>query len=570
MKHLFKRIVSVIICVALTLTVFSQIGRVQVLADGFEPKAYLTVSVDPSTISQNPGEGFTAIFYFDIESPYDIPGDVVYYTALSGTREVEMDGVVCAKIVWGDVENFGRAAIQVFVKPAYPDPNTSPESDELPLNLFEEGTFYLRCHSTSSILFKNDDGEFVHDLLLKVNCKGSVEQMPETLHFDIAGNTGLPTDDYVTEQKLISGPVYGAAYFNAKRYDEQSAQTGDTVYLTEMQKNLIKWGVIDSVDFIHSINQCGEWHLENPALLFTPDGTFSGLLPPMDHFQPIQADNDDQGEYVLVPVSGYGNVNNSIFTPPGYGETPATGGGRVIQASTYQFIVNRSDGTNESEWYNYSYGYKPVANSNEDYNNWDWFGMVPRGGYDMSKDTRTPEPLSKGDVIDSLTFDGGMAYYPLRMFVNPSASFYSVHTFWNSIFGWQLYGPCGTWESSFFRNDLYPEWQTLQEIYPFSAKEYPIVASFSRSAAPVVESVKRDAGEYLTIDGGITIVVRYSEPAQPTTQLFVGDRILTPEESTPSNVQTFIWEVDANHGREFNISNIVAMNLDGEYFAYNA
>lgn len=86
----------------------------------------------------------------------------------------------------------------------------------------------------------------------------------------------------------------------------------------------------------------------------------------------------------------------------------------------------------------------------------------------------------------------------------------------------------------------------------------------------MVESVKRDAGEYLTIDGGITIVVRYSEPAQPTTQLFVGDRILTPEESTPSNVQTFIWEVDANHGREFNISNIVAMNLDGEYFAYNA
>ena len=569
MKHLFKRIVSVIICMALTLTVFSQTGRVQVLADGFEPTVYLTVSVDPSTISQNPGEAFTAFFNMELFSNEPTPCTACI-TAFSGSREVEEDGITHVTLFTTDESGYTKVQFFVSVKSAYPDPNTSPESNELPLNLFDEGTFYVRCLSYApNIPFKKDNGEFVHDILVKVNCKGSVEQMPDTLHFDIAGNTGLPTDDYVTEQKLISGPVYGPAIFSAKRYDEQSAQTGDTVYLTEMQKNLIKWGVIDSVDFIHSINQCGEWHLENPALLFTPDGTFSGLLPPMDHFQPIQAANDDQGEYVLVPVSGYGNVNNSIFTPPGYGETPATGGGRVIQASTYQFIVNRSDGTNESEWYNYSYGYKPVANSNEDYNNWDWFGMVPRGGYDMSKDTRTPEPLSKGDVIDSLTFDGGMAYYPLRMFVNHSASFYSVHTFWNSIFGWQLYGPCGTWESSFFRNDLYPEWQTLQEIYPFSAKEYPIVASFSRSAAPVVESVKRDAGG-LVIDGGITIVVRYSEPAQPTTQLFVGDRILTPEESTPSNVQTFIWEVDANHGREFNISNIVAMNLDGEYFAYNA
>ena len=481
--------------------------------------------------------------YFDVTLTGANPGQAVSFNtkAYAGSRKATS----AKPIVSLKAGNDGTATTTIIVVVSGLNPDTG--SDPL---YSAESSYVLNCYNIRNALFTDENGNDCENLGVVAKCNGTLETMPNCLKFDITGNTGLPTDDLVFEQKYIEGP-YGGAWIWARRFDEQNKKTGSTVYLTGWQEKFIKWGLIDKVEFKHAADT--SLPLNNPSLEFSNDN-FDGVISGNAEWQPIHAANDDPDETVDVSVSSLDPTKYQqtlasglarLFLPSA-GESALGGVGRQIQAATYQFIVNRSDGVNESEWYNHSIGYKPEAYSNEDYASWDWVNLLPTGGYDMKKDSHAATALKKGDVIKSLTFDGGMAYYPLRMYKMADGRT-TAYTFWPSDYGWQLYAPAYVWDYTYYRSypDLYMQYAAIQGVWPFAGKNYEITASFSRESNPTINSITIPDGTFRPGEL-IPITVRYSEPAKASTVMIVNDKALAPVESSASNIQTFLWKVEEN------------------------
>ena len=473
--------------------------------------------------------------YFDVSLTGAKPGQIVEFSckAVSGSRKADTSEQTIQLTARKDGTATGRISVTVY----RPD----PMSDKEPL-FAEESSFYLNCYNIKNALFKDDAGKDCENLGVEAKCRGTLDKMPGSLSFMINGNTGVPED--VLYDRFTLGQ-----------------KNGDTVELTTLQQNLIKWGLVDTVSYVHT--QDKDLFTGNPILEFQTDEykpLVALVTANLANQVSIKALNDPDGQGVLVPMS------DAIACT----ETSTSYLTRFVQPATWQFAVTASDGNNDKEMYNHSLGFKPVGDDNSDYLKWDWNYLIPAGN-DMSKESvEAVTSLKKGEIIKSLTFDGGMAYYPLRISKNIYGAG-KVYTYWffdGATGDAQLNDAIGWGNPSMFWDATYGASAVKQYIRPVGGKSYPVIARFYRSAAPVVESISVPEGTYYPGEI-VPIIVRYSEPARNNSLLTVNGKTLSPTEKTASNVQTFLWKVEENGDQRLIVSRIVAVNLAGKGFTTN-
>ena len=156
--------------------------------------------------------------YFDVTLTGANPGQAVSFNtkAYAGSRTATS----AKPIVSLKAGNDGTATTTIIVIVFGLNPDTG--SDPL---YSAESSYVLNCYNIRNALFTDENGNDCENLGVVAKCNGTLEKMPNCLKFDITGNTGLPTDDLVLEQKYIEGP-YGGAWIWARRFDEQNKKNG--------------------------------------------------------------------------------------------------------------------------------------------------------------------------------------------------------------------------------------------------------------------------------------------------------------------------------------------------------
>ena len=603
--------------------------------------ARVTVTLDESSIGQNDVAAFTARFSVSLTGAVQGQQVTFKYKALSGSRSVADSGVVKEKTLTADSNGTATGTIEVSANRVDPMADVDP--------VYSEKTYFiLDCFDVKNALFTDSNGTETEALGILVECKGSTAPgtIPDFISFNILGSTGVPDDAFFrpagtfeTKMITVSAPDgNGVIGKTINLYGEHNPDLlkGDTRDLTDGQQLLIKWGLVDNVDFNHlkgdDIKESYPVRQFDNIVSYWDDDSNSykwyfgeGDLKPETTVE-VHAANDPDGVNARI-------CTNNVVTDVKKTDTSALGvtgvktlditSMRLIQPATWEFIVRKNGGS--EDWYNYSRGYRPDGSNLA---GWDPENALPVGGRDLSV-VSTGAAISKGDVITSLTFDGGFAYYPLKIITyeqklgassTPDSSLPTsiqkkiskIHTIQE---GKPLNHSEWTMESSIVYNgdhyyitykngdinqvvdhhwtpDYYAEFlpgtiegeNTTQSFYAFYGNKFDITAQFSRSSAPQIESISVPACEFKPGEL-IPITVKYSEPAKADARMKVNGEYLTPCESTAgisstavhavnasgsgasaSNVQTFLFEVKENGNSRITISEFTVENLDGKPF----
>lgn len=588
--------------------------------------ARVTVTLDESSIEQNDVLDFTARFSVSLTGAVSGQQVSFKYMALSGSRSVTDSGVIKEKTLTAGADGTATDEIDVDAERVDPMADSSP--------VYAEKTYFvLDCFDVKNALFTDSEGADSEALGMLVECKGSTAPgtMPECISFNITGSTGVPDDAFFRpagtfeiETRQVPAPDgNGTIGKQINLLDDHNPDLlkGDTVYLTDGQQLLIKWGLVDNIEFDHlkgdAIKESDPVRqFENIVSYWDSDrNTYQwyfrdGDLIPETTVE-VHADNDPDGVNAQIPV-------NAVISDVKRTDTLSLGSmtyqdleitrSRLVQPATWEFIVRKNG--NADDWYNYSRGYRPNGSN---LTSWDATNALPVGGQDLSL-VSTGAAISKGDVITSLTFDGGFAYYPLKiisyeklegmsgwpdsMFSQKQLNISKVHTI---QVGRPLNHSEWTMESSVVYNgdhtyttykngdinqpvehhwtpDYYAEFypgtiegsSDLRSFYAFYGNKFDITAQFSRSSAPQIESISVPACEFHAGEL-IPITVRYSEPAKANARMLVNGEYLTPVESTganatASNIQTFLFKVKENGDSSIMITEFTTENLDGKAF----
>ncbi|MCR5521373.1 MAG: hypothetical protein K6F44_05640, partial [Lachnospiraceae bacterium] len=389
--------------------------------------ARVTVTLDESTIDQNDVAEFTARFSVSLTGAVQGQQVTFKYKALSGSRSVADSGVVKEKTLTADSNGTATETIEVSANKVDPMADVDP--------VYSEKTFFvLDCYEIKNALFTDETRTDSEAIGMLIECKGSTAPgtMPECISFNITGSTGVPDDAFfrpagtfrtetVTENVLDSNgqPTGDTIGRQVNHYEEHKPELlkGDTVNLTAGQQLLIKWGLVDNVDFDHYKDDDGIKY-SNPAdqwenLFWIREGNH--LTPLYEDFNlhprtmiGIHAGNDPEGVNVQIPTDEIDEEKETLSLGMGI-KIVSTTRSRLIQPATWEYIVRKNGA--DDDWYNYSRGYRPNGTN---LNSWDLENLLPVGGTDVSL-VSTGAAISKGDVITSLTFDGGFAYYPLKI-----------------------------------------------------------------------------------------------------------------------------------------------------------
>ncbi|MBO4497203.1 MAG: hypothetical protein J5739_03255 [Lachnospiraceae bacterium] len=585
--------------------------------------ARVTVTLNSGSVAQEDVVAFTA--RFEVALTGAVPGQQVSfkYKALSGSRSVADSGVIKNCIVTAGQDGTATAEIDVVAE------RVDPMADSDPL-YSEKSFFVLDCYDIKNALFTDETGADSEALGMLVECKGSTAPgtMPGCISFNITGSTGVPDDAFFrpagtfrTEQTWEyvldsngnqTGEKVGKQVNHYEEHDPALLK-GDTVELSDGQQLLIKWGLVDDVAFDHPKDGAGIkntdpirqfqdtvsfWDSETNTYRWLLDGGID--LQPQDMAE-VHAANDPDGVNVQIPTDYVtedvkSNSNASTLT-----RTQDITRTRVIQPATWEFII-RKNGTDD-DWYNYSRGYRPDGS---DLASWDVENLLPVGGQDMSR-VSTGAAISKGDEITSLTFDGGFAYYPLKIItgeerigninapdsglISQGKKFDKIHTIQKGI---PTNQSLWTMDSQVIYNrehvyytglnqDVEKRWtpeyyaefypgiidtdpNKVQSFYAFYGNKFDITAQFSRSEAPTIESISVPACEFRPGEL-IPIMVRYSEPAQASARMTVKSEVLAPVETSASNIQTFLFAVKENGDKSIIITAFDPKNLDGKAFS---
>ena len=594
--------------------------------------ARVKVTLLENSIEQTEVLAFTARFEVSLEGA--VPGQQVSfkYKALSGSRSVVDSGVVKEKTLTAGADGTSTTEIDVAAERVDPMADVDP--------VYSEKTFFiLDCYDIKNALFTNEAGADSEALGMLVECKGSTAEgtMPDCISFNITGSTGVPNDaffrpagtfrtetvmvDVVDDNGQLTGDRIGKQVNHYEEHDPELLK-GETKELTAGQQLLIKWGLVDNVDFDHlkgdDIKESYPVRQFDNIVSYWDDDSNSykwyfgeGDLKPETTVE-IHAANDPDGVNARIGtnnvVTDVKKTDTSTLGVTGVKTLDITSM-RLIQPATWEFIVRKNGGS--EDWYNYSRGYRPDGSNLV---GWDPENALPVGGRDLSV-VSTGAAISKGDVITSLTFDGGFAYYPLKIITYeqkqgassmPDSSLPTtiqkkiskIHTIQE---GKPLNHSEWTMESSIVYNgdhyyttykngdinqvverhwtpDYYAEFlpgtidgeNTTQSFYAFYGNKFDITAQFSRSSAPQIESISVPAREFHPGEL-IPITVRYSEPAKANARMLVNGEYLTPVESTganatASNIQTFLFKVKENGESSIRITEFTTENLDGKAF----
>lgn len=587
--------------------------------------ARVKVTLLENSIEQTEVVAITARFEVSLEGA--VPGQQVSfkYKALSGSRSVTDSGVVKEKTLTAGADGTATGEIDVDAERVDPMADPSP--------VYAEKTYFvLDCFDVKNALFTDSEGADSEALGMLVECKGSTAPgtMPECISFNITGSTGVPDDAFFrpagtfrTETVMVdvldsngqpTGERIGKPVNHLEEHDPELLK-GNTVELSDGQQLLIKWGLVDDVAFDHPKDGTGiryntpQDQFGDRGVIFGYSGENTamwGLENPQTTVE-IHAANDPDGVSVQIPTDEVVvNVDRKTDGVGGVGtKTLDITSSRLIQPATWEFIV-RKNGSSD-DWYNYSRGYRPDGTN---LSSWDKENLLPVGGQDLSR-VSTGAAISKGDEITSITFDGGFAYYPLKIVTEekktgplntPDESLISAGKNISKIHTIQLGVPTNhskwTMESSVIYNKVHryeaytnnqltqTEWREwtpdyfaefypgvinddpnkIQEFYAFYGTKFNITAQFSRSEAPKIESISVPACEFKSGEL-IPITVKYSEPAQATARMTVKGEVLAPVETSASNIQTFLFKVKENGSTSIIITAFDPKNLDGRAFS---
>ncbi|MCR5431808.1 MAG: hypothetical protein K6E95_04555, partial [Lachnospiraceae bacterium] len=386
--------------------------------------ARVTVVLVESSIDQSDVLEFTA--HFSVRLTGAVAGQQVSfkYKALSGSRSVSDSEVVKEKTITAGADGTATDEIDVVAEEVDPMADLKP--------VYAEKTYFvLDCFDIKNALFTDAEGADSEAIGILIECKGSTAPgtMPECISFNIMGSTGVPDDAFFrpagtfkTTTITVPAPdgngVIGKT-INLYGEHDPNLLKGDTVELSDGQQLLIKWGLVDDVAFDHPKDGTGiryntpQDQFGDRGVIFGYSGENTamwGLENPQTTVE-IHAANDPDGVSVRIPTDdvvvnvdrktdGVGNIGT---------KTLDITSSRLIQPATWEFIV-RKNGSSD-DWYNYSRGYRPDGTN---LSLWDKDNLLPVGGQDLSR-VSTGAAISKGDEISSITFDGGFAYYPLKI-----------------------------------------------------------------------------------------------------------------------------------------------------------
>ena len=586
--------------------------------------ARVKVTLLENSIEQTEVLAFTARFEVSLEGA--VPGQQVSfkYKALSGSRSVADSGVVKEKTLTAGADGTATAEIDVAAERVDPMADVDP--------VYSEKTFFiLDCYDIKNALFTNEAGADSETLGMLIECKGSTapNTMPDYISFDITGSTGVPDEAFFRPSgtyrtETVMEPVLDANGQPTgdrigrlvKHYEEHDPALlkGDTVELTAGQQLLVKWGLTDKMDFVHLTPDDGIKSTDPirqfPIFEYYDDEGFyhwtlrDGRLVP-ETMIGVHANNDPEGVNVAIPAN---NITESSSTKPD--ENPMTNiviettvKSRIIQPATWEFIVRKNDST--EDWYNYSFGYRPDGSN---LSSWDAENLLPVGGEDLSR-VSTGAAISKGDEITSITFDGGFAYYPLRIrtlekrsgtqmggvtvWIPITKEISKIHTIqegWAGNHSESTIAPsvcngqqsyekikAGTNQTEvlYYTPEYYAEFypgtidgtSEIQPFYAYYGNKFNITAQFKREKAPKIESISVPACEFKPGEL-IPITVKYTEPAQANVEMRVNNgTVLKPVETSASNIQTFIYEVKEGGDISILVTGFNPRNLDGKAFS---
>ncbi|MCR5520568.1 MAG: hypothetical protein K6F44_01495, partial [Lachnospiraceae bacterium] len=389
--------------------------------------ARVTVVLDESSIDQSDVLEFAA--RFSVRLTGAVAGQQVSfkYKAPSGSRSVSDSAVVKEKTITAGPDGTATEEIDVVAEEVDPMADLEP--------VYAEKTYFvLDCFDIKNALFTDAEGADSEAIGILIECKGSTAPgtMPECISFNIMGSTGVPDDAFFRpagtfeiETRQVPAPDgNGTIGKQINLLDDHNPDLlkGNTVDLTDGQQLLIKWGLVDNIEFDHLKgdaikesdpvrqfeNIVSYWDSDRNAYQwYFRDGD---LIP--ETTVEVHADNDPDGVNAQIPV-------NAVISDVKRTDTFSVGSmtyqnleitrSRLVQPATWEFIVRKNG--NADDWYNYSRGYRPNGSN---LTSWDATNALPVGGQDLSL-VSTGAAISKGDVITSLTFDGGFAYYPLKI-----------------------------------------------------------------------------------------------------------------------------------------------------------
>ena len=218
----------------------------------------------------------------------------------------------------------------------------------------------------------------------------------------------------------------------------------------------------------------------------------------------------------------------------------------------------------------------------------------------MTKDNQDAS-IGKWTEITSLTFDGGFAFYPLRIYKDNENG--PINKVFTAQFGYNTNQTRWTMFSGAIYNDkryftlnskatnwtpqpfaeFYPGtlgknaarpyyWSssdTKQPRYPLWSQPLDITVKFSRDIAPTVKSISVSPGDYYPGEY-IPIVVHYTEPVKAGTKLTVNGIDYIAREKSASNKQTFLYKVEEKSSIDLIVTGLDAKNLDDKEMDHSA
>ncbi len=556
-----------------------------------DARVSVTPVTDPMASTIYYGAAFNMVFNVSLTGAVEGQQVSFKYRALSASRPVTDSGVEKTITLTAGSDGTAETTFTVAAKKVDVMADTDPLYST-------ESVFYVDCHGITNALFtkkdSSDNDVDCDNLGFEVNCKGSTSFMPNIATFGFEESTGVPDDAYAPVWEDLgfreftsyidylynsSTGKYEDFYFN-----RNSKKQGKTVSLGLGQEKMIEWGLVNTVEITHET----DLNLTNPLDVLPSNlkqTLMSGQNSPTGRLSDATTTvevNVGNGKTVNVAAGAIGSLDNASY--------------RDIHAATYQFIINKKYNGETSTLYNYSVGYHP----DENYTEWDMTNLVPTGGHKMSDDCVTAQ-INKGDHISSLTFDGGFAYYILRMSAANNQLQY-VNTVQHgtireatgetNLDSWDL--RCAKIKNKTYTNlgsilnggnpwtpmpfaQFYPG--TLEEgteiptywaegnyqrqpLYAIYAQPYKIKIRFLNSDIdPRVTSISVPAGDYYPGEL-IPVVVKYSEPVKAGTVIKINGREYTPREDSASNVQTFLIEAVEGGDQNLIVSSLKAVNLD--------
>ncbi|MCR5767020.1 MAG: hypothetical protein K6G45_00815, partial [Lachnospiraceae bacterium] len=555
---------------------------------GISHEARVTVTPATDAMAQDVGAAFNATFNVNLTGAAN--GQVVTfkYRALSASRTVADSGVekTVTLTAGADGKATGSFTVEVYRVTGLIK-NDDTDKDTASTLYSTETYFYVNCHSITNALFTKKDQSNndidCDNLGIEVKCKGSTNDMPEYINFDISGNTGIPEKamfhSNIATVLVDDGTGTGGSISRYIQNEKPSVRAGTTYNLDAVQQQLVYWGLVDELNFVHLVMP--------PDQNATGDNYISFYRPERDLSKLGGYNFENYSVFDSVMTIGTSSVPVCIIR--NYSLQSNAGGSpiheREIDFGTWEFIVKMDDdndqnGTGYTNWYNYSRGFIP----NEDYTHWSASNLLPNGVTDISSNSSAVNPsLGAGTTIKSLKFEGGYSLYPIRIVSLQESPdiIYRVFTIENRYRLSDYYtdfhfqeghlAPGGRTVAFYdgyeiFNKNVnalfYENGYKKTDLYPWSGAPLDIKLEFRRSIDPTVTSIAVPAGNYYPGEV-IPVVVKYSEPVKAGTVLKINNVEYTPREQSASNIQTFLYTVTEAGDQSLIVNSITVENLDG-------